>query len=680
MSCIQRKSLVRGSVHVLALALGAAAAGAPVGPTAKSMEPQTPAIPDLNALGVFEKVYYQVTSDGAIHAKGSNYKAEFNSGGVTYRPLGGKTMTFSLMDASVGSQRLTLNSDAVPTRDGDTISIDRGAFVEHYGLTHNTIEQLFTIEELPAHGNLVLRIAADTPNMIATANSDGLEFKGDQTEVKYSKAVLVDAIGATTALSTKLINDVIEIRVNGSTLDRAAFPITIDPVISNSTPFTYLPYQYSKPDVAYDATNNRFVLVAEFHYAADDHDIYSILLNASGVPIPGTFAYVDLTGVNWRNPKVANNNIAKKFMVVAEHGLDGYRGIWGNTVDPATGAHGEQFPVVAYDGKEKINPDIGGDSLLAPPTHFLVVWESVFSDDDHDIWMRLMNANGTTAGDATALDFASTNQSYPAVSKSNRGAQWAVVWQSNIAANNENIWGAKVNWNGNITVPAQVINGGPESHKRPQVSSPMANQYLIAYAEGWSIHLQLVNNTLATVDISSLVDLGNDTFSQPRLYPTVDADGSKFVIGYAEMYDGQYPGDWDLYADSICVDNGALKLAEYHRTLTESGNPDVQVTVATSWSAGGAAMDPVVFAWTELNGSDDGKVGVAGYDAPTSCCPADIAPVGGDGFINVDDLLKVINQWEDTFWCTNCAGDINGDSLVNVDDLLQVINGWGICQ
>ena len=680
MSCIQRNSLVRGSVHILALALGAAAAGAPVGPSAKSTDPQTPPIPDLNALGVFDEVYYQVTGDGSLHAKGSNFKAEFNRTGLTYRPLVGETMNFSLIDAKVGSQQLALNHDALPSRDGDTISFDRGAFVEHYGLTHNAIEQLFTIDELPAHGNLVLRIAAHAPNMISKVNSDGLEFEGEHSSVTYSKAVLVDATGETTALSTKLINDVIEIRVNSSTLDRAVFPITIDPVISNSTPFTYLSYQYSKPDIAYDATNNRFVLVAEFHYAADDHDIYSILLNASGVAIPGTFTYVDLTGVNWRNPKVANNNFAKTFMVVAEHGLDGERAIWGSTVDPATGAHGAQFEVVGYDGKEKINPDIGGDSLLSPPTYFLVVWESVFSEDDHDIFMRLMNANGTAAGDATALDFAATNQSNPAVSKSNRGAQWAVVWQSNVSPGNENIWGARMNWNGNIMSPAQVLNGDAESHKRPQVSSPMANQYLIAYEQDWTIHLQLVNNSLATVDISSLVDLGNDTFTQPRLSPTVDADGSKFVLGYAEMYDGQYFGDWDLYADSICVDGGTLKLAEYHRTLTASGNPDVQVTVATSWSAGGTAMGPGVFAWTESSGSNDGQIKVSGYDAPVSCCPADISPVGGDGFINVDDLLVVINQWENTFWCTNCAGDINGDTLVNVDDLLQVINAWGICQ
>lgn len=58
-------------------------------------------------------------------------------------------------------------------------------------------------------------------------------------------------------------------------------------------------------------------------------------------------------------------------------------------------------------------------------------------------------------------------------------------------------------------------------------------------------------------------------------------------------------------------------------------------------------------------------------------CPGDVAPAGGDGVVNVDDLLVVIGNWG----CngTSCAGDTNGDNTVNVDDLLGVISAWGPC-
>jgi hypothetical protein len=64
-------------------------------------------------------------------------------------------------------------------------------------------------------------------------------------------------------------------------------------------------------------------------------------------------------------------------------------------------------------------------------------------------------------------------------------------------------------------------------------------------------------------------------------------------------------------------------------------------------------------------------------------CPADVTPPGGNGAVNVDDLLTVINNWGN---CppppTTCLGDIapgGGNGVINVDDLLAVINGWGGC-
>jgi hypothetical protein len=66
---------------------------------------------------------------------------------------------------------------------------------------------------------------------------------------------------------------------------------------------------------------------------------------------------------------------------------------------------------------------------------------------------------------------------------------------------------------------------------------------------------------------------------------------------------------------------------------------------------------------------------------PTNCLP-DIAPAGGNGVVNVDDLLAVINGWGPCADPNNCPADIapaGGNDVVNVDDLLAIINGWGPC-
>lgn len=61
-------------------------------------------------------------------------------------------------------------------------------------------------------------------------------------------------------------------------------------------------------------------------------------------------------------------------------------------------------------------------------------------------------------------------------------------------------------------------------------------------------------------------------------------------------------------------------------------------------------------------------------------CFADIAPPGGDGNRNVQDLLAVIAAWGP---CTGqCPADLApslGDGAVNVQDLLAVIAAWGPC-
>ena len=71
---------------------------------------------------------------------------------------------------------------------------------------------------------------------------------------------------------------------------------------------------------------------------------------------------------------------------------------------------------------------------------------------------------------------------------------------------------------------------------------------------------------------------------------------------------------------------------------------------------------------------------VNGNGIPDECeqlCPADIVPPGGNGLVNIDDLLAVINNWGATGGGN--PADVNQDNVVNIDDLLAVIGAWGPC-
>jgi hypothetical protein len=60
------------------------------------------------------------------------------------------------------------------------------------------------------------------------------------------------------------------------------------------------------------------------------------------------------------------------------------------------------------------------------------------------------------------------------------------------------------------------------------------------------------------------------------------------------------------------------------------------------------------------------------YPGPPPCA----VDVTGDGVVDVDDLIALINSWGP---CIGCTADVTGNGVVNIDDLLAVINAWGPC-
>jgi hypothetical protein len=57
-------------------------------------------------------------------------------------------------------------------------------------------------------------------------------------------------------------------------------------------------------------------------------------------------------------------------------------------------------------------------------------------------------------------------------------------------------------------------------------------------------------------------------------------------------------------------------------------------------------------------------------------CPSECPDINDDGYVNVSDLLAIIDQWG----LTNSPADVNDDGIVDVTDLLIVVGNWGECE
>lgn len=62
-----------------------------------------------------------------------------------------------------------------------------------------------------------------------------------------------------------------------------------------------------------------------------------------------------------------------------------------------------------------------------------------------------------------------------------------------------------------------------------------------------------------------------------------------------------------------------------------------------------------------------------GATATPASCPAD---VNNDNFVNITDIITVLEAWGS---CSGCIEDLNGDNTVNIADVIAVLQAWGKC-
>jgi hypothetical protein len=552
---------------------------------------------DRTAFGGIDAVAFDDLGNGAIWVRGRNYKARVDSRGLTYVPFLGSCaprnypVSFALRSASIGGADLAIASDSPPIRDGQRIWLEHGSVTEILDVSLDSIEQTFVVHRGAGTGELQVDLDVDS-ELPLEVDGAGAWFRTPYGAVQYSRARTFDAGGRELATSSRPSGRSIEFTVAASDVARASGELTIDPIITTVT-LDSSDNDDRFPDVAYDVSNDRYIVVFERIYSQSDHDIYCQMVDgATGQPIANTWSYIDFTWEDWRHPSVANMNNIDKFLVAASVGPEP-RVIKCRARSAGSTAMGTPFTLDhtaagspcdnhPYDYFSDVAPVVGGDTWPGNGANFCcVAWvrnKVMIGSWGIDACPDIVFCTVTQSGMATSTQFLEHNYenfrgtaalldgsfAMLSISKSNGdsfsgGSQdWNLAWQY---WDTSAIHGAQIHWTGTVTHPVTMLVSAYLSppglnpwraYSAISVSSPVSNptrEFLITFdALGPSgaprLYGALVNPwglvpTSRIFDLTTLQEAGQTTYTQ--WHPSVDCDGTSYVVAF-NAYPGGYLG------------------------------------------------------------------------------------------------------------------------------------------
>ena len=361
------------------------------------------------------------------------------------------------------------------------------------------------------------------------------------------------------------------------------------------------------PDVAYDTTNQRYLVV---WYDVTEVDVEGQLLNSDGSAFGAAINIAEGTPSDIRGfPSVAFHPFNDEYLVAYVGGPYGDYNIYGRRVTAAGIVGATEYAISTAAADDQTVPDVSVDPSATGS--FLIVWQDERSGKD-EIWGTLMYSawflsperlimswvdmpvrepaaafnpaagvagewlvvfqrdawgdNQITAQRVTAAGIPAgvvlvcdddEDQMHPQVAYNAYGNdQWLVVWEDNRAdVTNHDVYGRRVDVNASTLGDTFIISNPPDNQLAPAVASSSTNQgYLVVFSDA------------RTIDVLGQRVLTSGLLVGPAL--TVSApvgDQQQAVVAYNSQ-DGEYlvvwqdrrAGNWDIYGQRVDLDGTLL--------------------------------------------------------------------------------------------------------------------------
>jgi hypothetical protein len=210
------------------------------------------------------------------------------------------------------------------------------------------------------------------------------------------------------------------------------------------------------PDVAYNSTDNQFLVVWEDLYWGDsDADIYGQRVDADGT-LDGASVPVAITGaVSRRRPRVAYNPVSNEYLVVYsyEAGGDDADEVYGRLV-PADSNPTETELEIGTGAADQNYPDVACRAQPAGGSYVVVWRHRDTTTDQRDVKGRRLSQSGFLQGSELDVCVQGDEQWSPRIAYSPAADLYLVVWPDdrNSATQGRDIYGRQISGAGVLYV------------------------------------------------------------------------------------------------------------------------------------------------------------------------------------------------------------------------------------
>ena len=395
--------------------------------------------------------------------------------------------------------------------------------------------------------------------------------------------------------------------------------------------------------------------------------------------------------------------------------------IYGQRLDRAGNKVGGLFGV-SWDGSEhRLSPAIAYDRYWQ---RFLVSWEYVFSETDHDIYARLVGSDASLITDETPIATSSAVESAPAVAYNYGSGEYLVVWQRQVGddefAHND-IYARRMGADGNTVGTEFVIASTTRDERAPAVAVDAVNdRYFVVWSErslagDYDIYGQRVSASGSLVGGKVAISTWSYDQSNPRL--TFGSLTGQFLVVWQDHH-WDVAGGWDINAQRVDTGGnlyGSQIVIAGDGETQDMLHPDVAYNARANayivtWervlngtdhdiyrrfvgSTGSMVRDPVVVtlpiskeAWPAVSSADDlayqiawedGRNSSMGVDIYGEALTIDLPQLTGHVFEgDIGEVSNPLSGVPVALYCSNNSGQqgtLVGETTTNVNGAYQLV-------